>query len=340
MTTTDNRHSPDTETASKTMHAIVHKSFGPPEASLTYEVVGKPEISEDEVLVRVHAAGVAIGDWLTVMGLPYVARPQYGLLSPKHPIPGYEMAGMVETVGAGVTGLQPGDEVFGWGNAALAEYVAVPASQLTRKPSNLTLEQSAAVPISGLAALEALRDSGSLRPGQRVLITGASGAVGTFAVQIAKALGAEVTGVASTRNVEMARAIGADDVIDYTTAAITDSGSRYDLILDLAGNRSLAELRHALTPSGTLVIVGGSGGRWLMGFGRTVRAGAMSPFVSQRLRPFISKPTFENLETLRGLIESGEVTPVIDRTFPLQDTATAIDYLASRHTRGKSVITI
>jgi NADPH:quinone reductase-like Zn-dependent oxidoreductase len=250
------------------------------------------------------------------------------------------MTGIVEMVGANVTRFQPGDKVFGWGNGALAEFAAVPAEQLTTKPSNLTMEQAAAVPISGLAALEALRETGALQPGQHVLIIGASGAVGTFAVQIAGALGAEVTAVGGTRNIDMLHSIGADHVIDYTRDRISDSSTRYDLILDLAGNRPLKELRRALQPRGTLVIVGGSGGRWLMGFGRTIRAGALSPFIGQQLRPFISKPNLQNLEALRGLIENGQVTPVVDRTFPLPAAAEALEYLGSRHTRGKSVVTI
>jgi len=273
-------------------------------------------------------------------GMPYIARPQYGLLKPKHRIGGHEFAGTVAAVGANVTGFQPGDEVFGWSDHTLAEYVAVSADAVVAKPANLTLEQAAAVPISALAAIEALRDTGNVRHGDKVLILGASGAVGTFAVQIAKALGAEVTGVASTRNVAMVQSIGADHVIDYTKQDIAQRGQQYDVILDLAGNRSLSDLRRALTPNGTLVIVGGSGGKWFMGFGRTIRAMLMSPFVSQRLRPFISKPSKENLVALRELIESGRVNPVIDRTFPLSETAAAMAYLAERHTQGKTVITV
>jgi NADPH:quinone reductase-like Zn-dependent oxidoreductase len=340
MTTTDNHPGPATQTASKTMHAIVHEGFGTPDRSLAYRAVESPDISEDEVLVRVHAAGAAIGDWLTTMGLPYIARPQYGLRKPRHRVGGYEVAGVVETVGANVTEFAPGEEVFGWGNGSFAEFVALPAGQLVAKPSNVTLEQAAAVPISGLAAIEALRDTGRLQPGQHVLILGASGAVGTFAVQIAKALGAEVTGVGSTRNIDLIRAVGADHVIDYTREDATDGSRRYDLVLDLAGNRSLSDLRRALTPQGTLVIVGGSGGPWSMGFGRTIRAAVVSPFIRQHLRPFISKPSKENLIALRELIEAGAVNPVIDRTFPLSATADALQYLAERHTQGKSVITI
>ena len=239
-----------------------------------------------------------------------------------------------------MTEYHPGDEVYGFGNGSFAEFVAVPEDSLAPKPANLTFEQAAAVPISGLAALEALRDTGKVGPGQKVLIIGASGAVGTFAVQIAKALGAEVTGVAGTQNLELVQSIGADHVIDYTTEDIADGGPRYDVILDLAGNRSLANLRGALAPQGTLVIVGGSGGKWLMGFGRTTRAALLSPFVGQQLRPFISKPSRENLITLSGLIAAGDVTPVVDRTFSLGEAAEAVTYVGERHTRGKSVVTV
>ncbi|MEA2002771.1 MAG: NAD(P)-dependent alcohol dehydrogenase, partial [Actinomycetota bacterium] len=211
---------------------------------------------------------------------------------------------------------------------------------LVLKPSNVTFEQAAAVPISAFTALQGVRDHGEVQPGQKVLIIGASGGVGTFAVQIAKAYGAEVTGVCSTRNVDMVRSIGADHVIDYTNEEITKGGQRYDVILDMAGNRSLSSLRRALTPKGTLVIVGGSGGRWLMGFGRTIRALMLSPFVSQRLRQFISATTKEDLVALQELIEDGKVTPVIDRTFPLSATAEAIAYVGERHTQGKIVITV
>jgi NADPH:quinone reductase-like Zn-dependent oxidoreductase len=324
----------------QTMQAIVRDTYGSPDEVLELENVAMPGVGDGEVLVRVHAAGVAIGDWLTMTGMPYIARPQYGLLKPKHRIGGHEFAGIVAAVGASVTGFHPGDEVFGWSDDTLAEYVAVPAEAVVGKPANLTLEQAAAVPISGLAALEALRDTGNVEHGDKVLILGASGAVGTFAVQVAKALGAEVTGVVSTRNVEMVRSIGADHVIDYTKQDIAQSGQQYDVILDLAGNRALPALRRALTPNGTLVIVGGSGGKWFMGFGRTIRAMLMSPFVSQRLRPFISKPSKENLVALRELIDAGRVNPVIDRTFPLSATAAAMAYLAERHTQGKTVITV
>ena len=263
----------------------------------------------------------------------------YGLLKPKSSVPGFEVAGHVEAVGKNVKQFQPGDEVF-WCHGAFAEYVSVSEDALALKPANLPFEQAAAVPISAFAALQALRDKGQIQPGHKVLIIGASGGVGTFAVQIAKSYGAEVTGVCSTRNVDMVRSIGADHVIDYTQEDITQSGQRYDLILDMAGNRSLSDCRRALTPEGTLVIVGGSGGPWLMGMGRTVRALVLSPFVRERLRPFLSLPKKEDLVVLKELIEACKVTPVIDRTYALREVPEAIRYLEERHARGKVVITV
>lgn len=321
------------------MKAIVQEGYGSPEI-LKLKEIDKPAVSDDEVLVRVHAVGIAIGDVLIMRGEPYIARPAYGLLKPKNQVAGLEMAGQVEAVGSNVTQFQPGDEVFGWCNGAFAEYVAVSEEALAHKPENTTPEQAAAVPISAFAALQAVRDVGEIEPRQKVLITGASGAVGTYAVQIAKRFGAEVTGVCSTRNVEMVRSTGADHVIDYTKESITGSGQRYDLIVDIAGNRSLSDLRRALTPKGTLVVVGSSGGPWLMGFGRTIRALMMSPFVSQRLRALFSVGKREDLETLKAFIEAGKVTPVIDRTYPLSETSEAFRYIGERHTQGKTVITI
>jgi len=265
---------------------------------------------------------------------------RYGLPKPKHPVPGFDVAGRVEAVGSNVTQLQPGDEVFGWCEGSFAEYASVPEGQLAGKPARLTFEQAAAVPISGFAALQALRDTGGIQPGQQVVIIGASGGVGSFAVQLAKAFGAEVTGVCSTKSVDLVRSIGADHVIDYTQQDFTRSGQRYDLILEMAGNRSLADLRRALTPKGTLVLVGGSGGKWFMGIGRTLRAVVVSPFVGQRLRSFFSKPRGADLVVLKEFIEAGKVTPVIDRTFPLNATPEAIRYVGERSTQGKTVITV
>jgi NADPH:quinone reductase-like Zn-dependent oxidoreductase len=271
------------------MKAIVHSRYGDLDV-LDFKDIDQPVPTDNQVLVRVHAAAVGKGDWLTVQGLPYVARLRYGLPNPKHPVPGFDVAGRVEAVGPNVTRLHPGDAVFGWCEGSFAEYASVPEGQLVLKPANLSFEQAAAVPISGFAALQALRDTGGVQPGQQVVVIGASGGVGSFAVQLAKAFGAEVTGVCSTQSADLVRSIGADHVIDYTQQDFTRTGRRYDLILEMAGNRALADLRRALTPKGTLVLVGGSGGRWFLGTGRTLRAVMVSPFVGQRLRSFLSKP--------------------------------------------------
>jgi len=321
------------------MQAIVHSRYGPPDV-LELKDIDQPVINDDAVLVRVHAAAVGKGDWLTVQGLPYVARMRYGLPNPKHSVLGFDVAGRIESVGSNVTQLQPGDAVFGWCDGSFAEYASVPGGQLARKPPNLSFEQAAAVPISGFAALQALRDTGGVQPGQTVVVIGASGGVGSFALQIAKAFGAQVTGVCSTNSVDLVRSIGADQVIDYTQQDFTRTGRRYDLILEMAGNRSLADLRRALTPKGTLVLVGGSGGRWFMGTGRTLRAVLVSPFVGQRLRSFLSKPRGADLVVLQELLEAGKVTPVIDRTFSLSEAPEAIRYVGERSTQGKTVITV
>jgi NADPH:quinone reductase-like Zn-dependent oxidoreductase len=322
------------------MKAIVQRADGRPEQVLEFLDVEDPVPGDGEVLIENRAAAVDIGDWLMLEGLPYFARPGYGLRRPKHPIPGQSVAGRVEGVGRGVTRFRPGDEVFGWCTGGFAERVVTSEDSLADLPADTTHEQAAAVPASGFAALQAVRDAGRLRPGQLVLIVGASGGVGTFAVQIAKALGAHVTGVCSTPAVELVRSLGADDVIDYTRETITRDGPRYDLIVDIAGNRTLRELRSALKPSGTLVIVGGSGGRWFMGFGRTVAAAMRSPFVKQRLRAFFSKRTTEDLAVLADLVGSGKVAPVIESTYPLSATAEALERVGARRARGKTVVTI
>jgi 2-desacetyl-2-hydroxyethyl bacteriochlorophyllide A dehydrogenase len=323
------------------MKAITQEEYGTPGDVLRLREIEKPTIGGDEVLVRVQATGIHIGDWLVTSGVPHLIRLMgYGLRKPKTNVPGTEFAGSVEAVGKNVKQFRSGDEVFGFGTGGFAEYASVSQDAFVLKPANATFEQAAAVPISGFTALQAIRDQGKVQPGQKVLIIGASGGVGTYAVQIAKAFGAEVTGVCSTRNVDMVRSIGADHVIDYTKESITQSGQRYDVILDMAGNRSISELRGALTHEGTLVIVGGTGGRFLMGFGRTLRAVAMSPFVSQNLRQFMSSTNKDDLVVLKELIEDGKVTPVVDKTFPLEDTAAALSYVGQRHTRGKTVITV
>lgn len=323
-----------------TMKAIVQDRYGAPADVLELREIDKPVLGDREVLVRVHAAAVGVGDWLKVSGLPYLARMGWGLLTPRNRVAGLEFAGSIEATGQHVKQFHIGDAVFGWGNGAFAEYVAVSEDALAPKPTNVTFEQAAAVPISAFAALQALRDTGQLRPGQKVLIIGASGGVGTFGVQIAKALGAKVTAVCSTRNVDLVRSIGADHLVDYTREDFTQSGQRYDLILDIAGNRPLSDLRRALSPAGTLVLVGGSGGPWLMGMERTLRAVASSPFGRQHLRAFLSKENKGDLVVLKELIEAGKVTPVIDRTYPLDAAPEAIRYLGERHTQGKTVVTV
>jgi NADPH:quinone reductase-like Zn-dependent oxidoreductase len=274
-------------------------------------------------------------------GLPYALRlAGYGLRAPKNPVPGVDVAGVVVAVGHDVTRFEPGDEVFGIGTGSFAEFTAAPEDKLALKPSNLTFEQAAAVPVSGMTALQGLCDVGRLRAGQRVLIIGASGGVGTYAVQIAKAHGAEVTGVCSTSKADLVRSIGADHVLDYTREDFAASGMTYDLILDIAGNASLARLRRALTPAGTLVIAGGeTAGRWLGGADRQLRALALSPFVRQRLTTFVSKVDLSGLERLASLVDDGRLVPVVERTFSLSEMPKAMRHLESGHARGKLVIT-
>jgi NADPH:quinone reductase-like Zn-dependent oxidoreductase len=323
------------------MKAIVQDTYGSTDV-LALKEIDQPQIGADEVLVRVRAAGVDRGVWHLMTGLPYPIRlAGYGLRAPKTTTPGMDLAGVVEAVGADVTAFQPGDEVFGVGKGAFADYATAPASKLAQKPATLTFEQAAAIGISGLTALQGLRDSAGVRPGQHVLILGASGGVGSFAVQVAKAMGGEVTGVCSTAKVEMVRALGADHVIDYTREKIASSGEQYDVILDIGGNRTLSELRRALTPTGTLVIVGGeTGGRWLGGFDRSLRAPLVSRFVGQQLKALMCSENQADLIVLTDMIEAGQVTPVIDRTFPLAEAASAIRYMEEGSARGKVVIAV
>jgi NADPH:quinone reductase-like Zn-dependent oxidoreductase len=323
------------------MKAIVQDRYGSPDV-LRLGEIDTPVVGDDEVLVRVHAAGLDQGVWHLMAGLPYPVRlAGFGLRAPKNPVRGYDVAGRVEAVGGSVTRFQPGDEVFGTCHGSFAEYASARADRLAPKPANLSFEQAAAVPISGYAALQAVRDQGKVRPGQRVLIIGAGGGVGTFAVQLAKAFGAEVTGVCSTTKTDLVRSIGADRVIDYTREDFADDPKRYDVILDIAGNRSLSHLRRALAPEGTLVIVGGEGGgRWLGGNDRQLRALVLSRFVRQTLGTWISTERKEDLEALHELLEAGKVTPVIDRTFPLSEVPEAIRYLRDGRARGKVVITV
>ncbi|MGH8823594.1 MAG: NAD(P)-dependent alcohol dehydrogenase [Jiangellaceae bacterium] len=323
------------------MKAIVQDTYGSADV-LELRDIDKPEIGDDEVLVRVHAAGVDRGVWHLMTGQAYLIRlAGYGFRRPKNPVRGREVAGRVEAIGTNVTRFRPGDEVMGMSEGSFAEYARAREDTLTAKPANLTFEQAAAVPISASTALQAVRDKGQVQPGQRVLIIGASGGVGTFAVQLAKAFGAEVTGVCSTAKVDLVRSIGADHVIDYTREDFADGGQRYDLILDIGGNRSLSHLRRALTREGTLVLVGGEGGgRWIGGMERQVQAIAISPFVRQGLKMFIAREHYEELQVLTELIEAGKVTPVIDRTFPLSEAPQAIRYLDEGQARGKIVITV
>jgi NADPH:quinone reductase-like Zn-dependent oxidoreductase len=323
------------------MKAIVQDTYGSTDV-LQLRDIDMPEIADDEVLVRVHAAGVDRGVWHVMTGLPYPIRlAGYGLRAPKTPVPGMDVAGVVEAVGKDVTRLQPGDEVFGIGKGAFAEYARAPENKLAPKPANLTFDQAAVVAISGLPALQALRDKGRVEPGQKVLIIGASGGVGTYAVQLAKAFGAHVTGVCSTTKVDLVRSLGADHVIDYTRDDFAEGEQRYDLILDIGGNASLSRLRRTLAPKGTLVIVGGeAGGRWLGGNDRQLRALLLSRLVGQKLTTFISKENHQDMLVLKELIEAGKVTPVIDRTYPLSEVPQAIRYVEQGHARGKVVITV
>jgi NADPH:quinone reductase-like Zn-dependent oxidoreductase len=324
------------------MKAIVRDTYGSADV-LRLGEIERPVPGNGEVLVRVRAAGLDPGVWHLMAGLPYLVRLMgFGLREPKNPVLGADLAGIVESVGRDVSGFQPGDEVFGIGKGSFAEYACAPEEKLVPKPENLTFEQAAVVGISGLTALQGLRDAGEIQPGQRVLIIGASGGVGSFAVQIAKAFGGEVTGVCGTTKVEMVRSLGADHVIDYTREDFADAGQSYDLILDTAGNRSLANLRRTLAPEGTLVIVGGEGGgRWLGGFDRQIlRAPVLSLFVRQKLRGLTSKERKEDLLVLKELVEAGRVMPVIGRTYPLAEAPDAIRYLEQGHSKGKAVIAV
>src|ERR671917_293475 len=323
------------------MKAIVQDEYGSPDV-LEIRDIDIPEINDEEVLVRVHAAGVGRDVWHVMAGLPYPIRlAGYGLRAPKNPIIGSDVAGVVETVGKDVSTFQPGDEVFGIGKGSYAEYVCAREDKLAPKPANLTFEQAAVLAIMGSTALQALRDHGKVRPGQEVLIVGASGGVGTYAVQIAKAFGAHVTGVCSTTKVEMVRSIGADHVIDYTREDFAEGEQRYDLILDIGGNSTFGRPPRAPPPQGTLIIVGGEGGgRWLGGIDRQLRAMMLCVFVGQKLGTFISSENHEDLIVLKDLIESGAVTPVIDRTYPLAEVPEATRYLEEGHAQGKVVISV
>jgi NADPH:quinone reductase-like Zn-dependent oxidoreductase len=316
------------------MKAIVLNAYGGPDV-LELKEVDRPAVTDNDVLVGVHAASLNAGDYFSMRGSPWLARFDVGFPKPKDHILGWDVAGHVEVVGKNVTRFQPGDKVFASCDGALAEYACAPEDKFAMTPTNLTLEQAAAVPSAAMAALHALRDEAKVQPGQKVLINGASGGVGTFAVQIAKALGAEVTGVCSTRNVDMVRSIGADHVIDYTKEDFTQSGQRYDLILDNVGNRSFADCRRALTPEGTHLPNTGHGG-----MSYVIKAYVLSAFMRQHARPFLSVPNAEDLLYIKDLIEAGKVKPVIDKTYPMSETREAFRYLEEEHAQGKIVVLI
>ena len=325
-----------------TMKAIVRERYGPPDV-LELRDVERPAIDDDSILVRVRAASINAYDWHMMRGRPSLVRIVAGLRKPKSSAMGVDVAGQVEAVGKNVTQFRPGDEVFGSRSGSLAEYVrGTSQSFLVPKPARLTFEQAAAVPMAGTTALQGLRDKGQIRPGQKVLINGASGGVGTFAVQIAKAFGAHVTAVCSTGNLEQARSLGADQVIDYTKEDFTRSGKRYDLILDVAASGPLSARRRVLEPSGILVGVGSADSRYGMTslLAGLVETAVLSRFGKQKMPFFLAKNSKEDLMVLTALIETGKIRPVIDRTYPLRETAEAIRYLEAGHARAKVVITV
>ena len=321
------------------MHAIVQDAYGPADGWHAAEIA-VPVIADEEVLVKVSAAGLDRGTWHLMTGLPYLGRLAFGVRKPKDRVPGRDLAGMVVAVGSSVRRFAVGDSVFGVGRGSFAEYATAREDKLARKPANVTFEQAAVVPISGLTAIQAVRDAGRLQAGQRVLIVGASGGVGSYAVQLAKAFGANVTGVCSTPKIDFVRSLGADRVIDYTKDDFSGGSQHYDLIVDIGGNATLSRLRRALTDKGTLVIVGGEGGGKLTGMGRQLRALMLSPFVSQRLTLLVSKENSADLERLTELIETGAVTPAIDRTYPLDEAVDAMRHLVAGQAQGKIAIAI
>ncbi|MBK8446700.1 MAG: NAD(P)-dependent alcohol dehydrogenase [Micropruina sp.] len=322
------------------MRAAVQHRYGPPSVLRPSEAA-IPVLGRGDVLVRVGAAAVHPGDYFVMTGEPYVLRLAFGFRRPRQGIPGRDLAGVVAAVGTDVTAFRPGDAVFGWSTAGtLAEYACVPADNLAPVPANVSVVDAAAVPTSGMTAWQAMRRIANVQPGQTVLITGASGGVGSFAVQIAKALGAEVTGVCSTRNVDLVRSIGADHVVDYTKTDFTRTGNRYDVILDNVEAQPLAAVRRALTPTGTLIPNSGHGGRWLGPIGRIVKARVLSGFTRQQLKPFVSVEKRQDLLALADLLSSGQVRSVIDRTYSLDEAADALAYVGAGHTRGKVVITV
>jgi NADPH:quinone reductase-like Zn-dependent oxidoreductase len=326
-------------TPERFMRAVLQAGYGSADV-LRLDRISRPEIGSGEVLLRVHAAGLDRGTWHLMAGKPYLLRLGFGLRRPRNPVLGRDVAGTVVGVGPGVNNFSVGDEVFGYAPGSFAEYAVARADKIGRKPANATFEEAAVVAVSGVAALQALRDAGRVQAGQKVLITGASGGVGSYAVQLAKAFGAEVTGVCGTQKLDLVRHLGADHVIDYTRNDFADGDQRYELILDIAGNAALSRLRRALTPTGTAVIVGGeNAGDWT-GMGRQVRALALSPFVRQRLTSLITKERGSDVERLAELIEAGTVTPSVGATFPLERAPEAMRELVAGRVRGKVAITI
>jgi len=329
---------PAISSESETMKAIVYRCYGSSDV-LKFEDIEKPMPADNEVLVKVVAASVNPLDWHFMRGSPYFMRLMSGLGSPNNTGMGVDFAGTVEAVGRDVTRFKPGDAVFGGGSGAFAEYVTVREDRaVVMKPGNVTFEQAAAAPIAAITALQALRDKGKIQPGQKVLINGASGGVGTFAVQIAKSFGADVTGVCSTRNVEMVLSIGADHVVDYTKEDYTESGEQYDLIIDMVSNHSLSANRKALEPNGSLVIIGGGKGNWLGPMMGPIKAAMLSPFVDQEFGMLLAQMDREDLATLGELMQAGTVTPVIDRRYRLSEVPAAIRYSEEGHARGKIII--
>ena len=325
---------------SESMQGVVLRCYGAPEV-LQLEQIAKPTPADDQLLIKVHAAALNPVDWHFMRGSPYIMRLSSGIGAPRDSRVGVDFAGTVEAVGRNVTRFKPGDEVFGGADGAVAEYVVVRESRgVALKPANVTFEQAGSVGVAALTALQGLRDHGGMKPGQKVLINGASGGVGTFAVQIAKHFGAEVTGVCSTRNVELVRSLGADRVIDYTQQDFADGAQRYDLILDNVANRSLSDLRRALKPTGTLIIVGGAKGDWIGPILPPLKAAMLQPFVDQKMSMFIAQLEQKDMQLLGELMESGVVTPVVDRRYPLSEVAKAMEYLEGGRARGKVVVNI
>ena len=323
------------------MRAIVQDAYGDTGDVLRLGELARPTPGPSEVLVRVAAAGVDRGVWHLMAGKPYAARLAFGLRTPSNPVRGREFAGRVEAVGSDVTTLKPGDEVYGTGEGSFAEYVVASAAKVAARPGALTAVQAAAVPVSGITALQAVRDHGRVTAGQKVLVIGASGGVGSFAVQIATAFGAEVTGVSSAGKADLVRGLGAAHVVDYAVGDGLEVGDQvFDVVLDIGGDRPLRQLRKVLAPHGRLVIVGGEGGgRWL-GIGRQLRAAALSPFVGQKLGFFVAGEKATDLVVLTGLVESGQLTPAVDRTFPLAEAPAAVDYMTAGRARGKVVVEV